>query len=169
MERLLEQFYTGEKEGISTFIERYAPRLVAFLCGYVPKADAEDLVEETFLVLLEKKRSFPNEKALLAFLYRTAKNKALNFLRRSKRQVELTENVFVEGLEETILEKERASAVMKAISLLDEETASIFWLVYVEDYSYQDVGMILGITAKKVDNLLSYAKRKLRRQLEGLK
>lgn len=164
----LQSFFKGEKEGISALVEAYAPRLIAFLCGYVGKADAEDLTEECFLTLLERKRHFPNEKALRTFLYRTAKHKALNFLRRTKRQTALDENLSVNGLEEGILADERKKRLYAAMSSLTEPARSAVWLVYLEDYSYREAAGVLNCSPKAIDNTLSYAKRKLKTELSDL-
>lgn len=162
------QFLNGSKEGISAVVECYAPKLIAFLCNYVPKADAEDLTEESFLAVLEKKRSFPNEKAFSTYLYKTARNKALNFIRKHKRLVPLEEQISIDGLEECFDRKERIEALQRELSKLDAQTASILWFVYAEEYSYREVSQIVRLPVKKIDNLLSYAKKKLKVNLEEL-
>lgn len=154
-------FIQGDEKALEGVVHCYRSSLTAFLCGYVGNvSDAEDLCEDAFVALLEKRRSFQAEGQLKCYLYQTAKHKALNFLKQRRRfgGVEKSE---VGDWSELLIREERKRMLYHRLSALEETARQAVFLVYFEDLTYRETARILNLSEKKVDNLLYAAKKKL--------
>ncbi len=89
---------------LAALFERYAPGMLAYMRMHAPSpADAEDLVVEVFLAALESK-SFASlsERAQLLWLWRVARNKAIDAYRYASRR----QYVALEDVGESLYESE---------------------------------------------------------------
>lgn len=79
---LLEQIRRGDAEGWSQLVERYQGRLLAFARSRaLNSADAEDLVQETFMQFLKALGSFRGEASVETFLFMILRRRIIDFLR----------------------------------------------------------------------------------------
>ena len=155
-------FLDGDKQALTGLVEGYFKRLTAFIYGYVKNiSDAEDLCEDCFLYLIEKRRRFAVEQQLTSYLYMTAKSRSLNFLKKKKRLEPLEEEHVAEEFTAEMFSDEKNRAVYDSLNTLDELSRDAVYLVYFENLTYAEAAMIIGVSAKKVDNLLYSAKKKL--------
>lgn len=155
-------FLDGDKQALSGLVESYFKRLTAFIYGYVKNvSDAEDICEDCFLYLIEKRRRFAVEQQLTSYLYMTAKSRSLNFLKKSRRLARLEDDHAVEDFGDEIFSDEKKRAVYDALNTLDELSRDAVYLVYFENLTYAEAARIIGVSAKKIDNLLYSAKKKL--------
>ena len=95
------------------------------------------------------------------------RSRALDYIKRRKiiRFTELSEAEALEdisSLEEKILADQRKRAVHDALAKLPKDMAEAVYLIYFEELSYQDAGVVLKKNRKQVDNLLYRAKKELR-------
>ena len=67
--------------------------LCRFASGYLNDVTAEDIVQESFLSLWEKRKFILNESAVKSFLYMTVRNKCINVLKN--KQVQLKKNQYL--------------------------------------------------------------------------
>ena len=95
------------------------------------------------------------------------RSRALDYIKRRKiiRFTELSDADTLEDsacLEARILADQRKRAVHNALSQLPKDMAEAIYLIYFEELSYQDAGVVLKKNRKQVDNLLYRAKKELR-------
>ena len=128
-------------------------------------ADREDLFQE---ITLQAWKSFPNFKGQSKFstwLYRVALNIAITFYKKDKRKQSIFSSE--EAPEATAATydpiEEQMQAMYKAIGELSKIDKAIVML-YIEDYSYQEIGDMLGITANNVAVKMNRIKTKLKEQ-----
>ena len=102
---------------------------------------AEDLVEETFLVLLYKKEQLLNHPNIAGWLYKTLKNVIMNELKSSKHNLEIPlgnehmdSNTYSHPLEMTLPQG------------LTAKEREILILLYEKQLSYEDIATHLGIS-----------------------
>lgn len=82
---LLEGIRRGDADAWSQLVQRYQGRLVAFAQGRLRRAaDAEDLVQETFLALLKALAAFRGQAALETYLFTILRRKIIDKMRGSK-------------------------------------------------------------------------------------
>ena len=79
---LLEQIDRGNPEGWSQLVQRYQGRLLAFARSRLSrKAEAEDLVQDTFIAFLEAIRKFDRRLSLETFLFTILRRRIIDALR----------------------------------------------------------------------------------------
>ncbi len=131
------------------------------------REDAEDILQETFISFYQKMESV-SEEAHLAYLYRTAHNKALNHIKKQKKQknsitVQAEMEYFPDQKKSEENDDKNLHTLQKAFFSLSEKDATLLEMQFYQKMSYKDIARILEITEKAVDSRLVRAKRKLKK------
>src|SRR5205823_5026433 len=146
-------------------------------------ADAEDLVQETYLKAYRGFESFQEGTNLKAWLYRILTNTFINSYRSRKRRPEQTELDDVEDLylyrrlggleaaaagrsaEDEVLEHFTETDVKEAIESLPEQFRMAVLLADVEGFSYKEIAEILDIPIGTVMSRLHRGRKALQKAL----
>ena len=161
--------------GLQEFYERTYLRLLYVAMGILhKKEDAEEIVGDVYLTLLEKEERYRGmkEEELLALGIVMVRNACINRIRERERHeetpIELHDNS-LEGegdLLEGILVKERREALREALLKLSEKERDVLVLKYFQGLSYREIGEALKIREKTVEVRLRRAKKHLKKYLE---
>lgn len=127
-------------------------------------ADAEDVVQEAFLRILDSADRYQPSASFRTYLYRIVVRLCLDFSRRGRRRrhVELSdvsENAL--SPEGNVLLDERAGIVRQALDSLPPAQKMAVVLRYYEDLGYREIAVVLGTTVKGVERLLARARDSL--------
>ena len=171
---LYKEFLLGSKESFEKIVIRHKDSIIYFIERYVKSVDiAEDLAQDVFVYILIHKKSYKFEYSLKTYLYTIAKSKALNYIKRERRIVELDENKYedLEELEEKVFKDERAENLKKDIQKLKIEYQNAIYLADIEQLSYKEIGHILNKTNSSVKILIYRARKALEKIIveEGYK
>jgi RNA polymerase sigma-70 factor, ECF subfamily len=146
-------------------------------------ADAEDLVQETYLKAYRAFATFQEGTNLKAWLYKILTNTFINSYRSKKRRPEQTELDDVEDLylyrrlggleaalagrsaEEEVMEHFTESDVKDAVESLPEQFRLAVLLADVEGFSYKEIAEILDIPIGTVMSRLHRGRKALQRAL----
>ncbi len=189
--QLIARALEGDEQAFETVVRRH----YTALCQHVRRvvgcpSVAEDLVLELFSHLWERgHRATPATPATRAapgtttapgspttidrgYLYRAAKNRALDYLRRQRAATlwidRISREVDRTGSPSDPLEwRELAAAAGRAVAELPQQQRRIFVLCRYHEMSYRDVAACLGISPRTVNTQLTRALKGLRRKLAG--
>jgi len=82
---LLDKIRQGNKQAWSEFVDRYRGRLLSFAqARLLQSADAEDVVQETFIAFIKSLQNYRGECALETYLFALLKNKIIDTYRSRK-------------------------------------------------------------------------------------
>lgn len=170
-------YIAGFKEGNPDAFKLVYKRYHRALCYFVNKLtgdtlESEDIVAETFVKLWNiKHNGFETENNIKAFLYITARNASLNFL-RSRKRLDENSKEFVYLHEEKSLpfeipmELQLVELVQNALNQLPYRQQEIMRMILFEGLSDEDVAERLNKSPKTVRNLKAVAVNYLRLNLD---
>jgi RNA polymerase sigma factor (sigma-70 family) len=173
---LYHLFLHGEPSAYDALMLRYGNGIVLYLNGYLHDLhDSEDLMIETFARIMAKRPSI-GQGNFKAYLYRTARNLASRFYATHNRMRTFSldelnaDPASSELLEDMLISDERHRILHLCLNRMDSSVREVLWLIYFENLSYAQAAKVMGITRKKIDNLLVKGKKLMREELgkEGI-
>ena len=155
-----------KKEEVVRLFDLYSDDLYRFAVSYVgSRFDAEDIVQEVFLKLLDKHLLFDlkNEKA---YLMTMTANKCKDLLRSSARH----NNVDIESCELQLQYSDLVEGdhndIFDELMKLEEAYRLPIYLFYYSGYSYKEIATILKLSESAVAMRIQRGKEKIRFKLE---
>lgn len=134
---------------------------------------AEEVTQEVFIKVWEVRIDEKNEELMAPYLFRTAKNHALNFIRDTKRQAELLQkyslrlsDIIEDAADTAVIASEFESALHSAIESLPEKRKRIFRLCKEEGKSYAEVAALLNLSVATVETQMVNALKHIRKALK---
>lgn len=145
------------------------------LCRYAltilkDSENAEEIVQDVFLKIWEKRESLVITVSIKSYLYRAVHNSCLNLLDKKKKEIRMDEAPLkivhqsaapVADLQSKELEK----AIADAMNKLPEQCRKVFELSRFGELKYSEIAGVLGISVKTVENQMGKALRIMREQL----
>lgn len=158
----------GDEQAFRQLYRRHTPRLYGFALRLLggSRADAEDVVQETWVCAVRQLDRFRWQSSLATWLCGIALNLGRNHLRRMGRRQE----------KEEALPPRRADPAApgglridleRAVARLPDGCRTILLLHDVEGWTHEEIARDLGIAAGTSKSQLSEARRRLRNRLEG--
>ncbi len=139
-------------------VEEYTTRMIRLAYMYVKNhADAEDIVQETFIAYMTHCPNLSSEEHRKAWLYRVTMNKCKDHLKSGwKKRVILTVPE-----EFGYIPKESGNIIETTLRLREKYRVPIY-LFYVEDYSVAEIGALLKVNSSTVRTWLERGRRELK-------
>ena len=157
---LVERVQSGDNQAFDVLVLKYQRRLMRLVSRLVhDPAEAEDVVQETFIKAYRALRHFRGDSAFYTWLYRIGINTAKNFLVTQGRRAPIsTENdaeqaeAFDDGEhlrdintpESMLASKQIAETVNAAMDMLPIELRTAIVLREIEGLSYEEISDIMG-------------------------
>jgi RNA polymerase sigma-70 factor (ECF subfamily) len=164
--------FESEASFEAAFKEFYTPLYRIVYPILKNKDTSEDVVQDLFVRLWNKRQSITISSSLKSYLYRAAINSAFDHLDKYKREVNMgdqplkNEPMVVGGTEDYIAGKETASYIAKAMEKLPPACRTVFLMSREEEMSYQEIADSLQISIKTVENQIGKALKILRAELK---
>jgi RNA polymerase sigma-70 factor (ECF subfamily) len=166
---LVARLALDDAQALAALMDRYWRPMVAFALDKTRSQDAaEDLVQESFVRVWERRRQLRPHASPRAYLYRVLRNLITDEFRRRR----LRDRFSIFSLHGAPAEVpspvamleagEFASAADRAIAALPERRRDVFVLAHLHGLSYREVAETLGITPRTVANHMSLALAQLR-------
>jgi RNA polymerase sigma-70 factor, ECF subfamily len=155
-EELMVAYAAGDQAAVRELFQRYAPVLLRVLLRQVGRqADAQDLVQQTFLQLHRARRDFRPEMRVRPWIMTIALNLARDLLRRRGRRPEsvldeaaLPATVSVSPAVEVTTDV--AKRVRTALRGLPSDQREVIELHWFEQLSFNEIAAIVGATSGAV-------------------
>lgn len=166
--QLVENMLADDMGAFQALYNRYAEAILRFLWRRTGSREtAEDLTQECFFRLWNGREKLNPELSIKAWCYQVASNLAVDHLRK---KINSTESVELEdwfaGIDPDEHGFQLKEQIHKAVSDLPPAQSKVFWLCRYEGFSYAEVGQVLNISTKTVENHMNRALKRLR---SGLK
>lgn len=182
-EALMEALQNGDDHALATLMHRWELGVKAFLLRLgVPAADVEDVAQEAFVRLYQKRDRYRAGAAFKPWLLTVAGNLGRNRLRwrfrRREDSIEAMDDAQPGGFDPVdtsarpasdLAEKANlARDVRKAINALPDNLRQAVLCVELEDLSYAEAGQVMGCSSKAVETRLYRARELLRTTCKAL-
>lgn len=144
------------------YMDTYGNQILRLAYTYVHNmADAEDILQETLIRVLEAAPDFENEAHERAYIFRTAANLSKNRIISNKRREtdELREDLLAE-------DREDLSFVWEAVRNLPKAQREVIHLFYQEGMGSAEIAGILGRNESTVRSDLRRARQALKQVLK---
>lgn len=171
-ETLIGEIRIGNEAVLETVFRQYYALLCQYARPILGDADeAEEVVQNVFLTIWERRESLLITTSLRAYLYRAVHNRCLNRLHQQSvqaghRQQAATElYADVSSPTQSLLADELSTRLHRAIGRLPEQCRRAFELSRFDELSYKEIADRLGIATKTVENQIGKALRILRTEL----
>ncbi len=171
-ETLLVLYANGDAAAARALTLRFTPRVLSFAARMLgDRAEAEDVAQEAMLRLWRVAAEWRRGEAQVStWLYRVASNLCTDRLRR-RRSVALDQIAEPEddrpGVDEGLMEADRARALENALTLLPERQRQAVVLRHLEGLSNPEIAAVMEIGVEAVESLLARGKRMLASRLAG--
>ena len=181
---LVERVQAGDKRAFDVLVAKYQRRLMRLVSRLVhDPAEAEDVVQETFIKAYRALRHFRGESAFYTWLYRIGINTAKNFLVTQGRRTPTSTDTDAEQAEafddgdnlrdintpESMLaSKQIAETVNAAMDLLPLELRTAIVLREIEGLSYEAISEIMACPIGTVRSRIFRAREVIAEKLKPL-
>jgi RNA polymerase sigma factor (sigma-70 family) len=167
---LIEKALKGDSKAFGQLVQKYQAFVFTIVVRIVKvRAEAEEVAQDTFIKAYESLSSFRGDSKFSSWLYSIAYRKALDAIRKNKKNsnLELIEDITeaetstIENALSFIEEKERKEVIQKCILELPEKESAIITFFYFEELSIKEISKITALTEDNVKVKLYRSRKKL--------
>ncbi len=178
-EELVDRAQAGDEEAFTELVHRHESRVYTLALKMLRNpADAEDVLQETFISALRGLPQFRGDSTFATWLYRIAYNATLMKLRTSAPAISLDEAIdgdesempreltdWTHDPENALLNQEARGEMQAAVDTLSPALRSVFVLRDVDGLSTEETAAVLQVSAQVVKTRLHRARLILRNRL----
>lgn len=160
-QELLQQLRRGDRSAFNQLYKQYAKPLYWKLLRMVRNnEEVEELIQDLFIKVWDKREQIIIQQSFEAYLYRMAQYMAINYIQKLKRQSRLYDEFqqrtseIVDNIEELLEAKETQQLLDQAVAQLSEQRRKAFVLCKIEGKSHQEAAELMNISPNTVHNHL---------------
>ncbi len=168
----------GDLSAFNKLVELHHKPLISFIARYTgDKASAEDIAQEVFLRIFKAAKTYKPQAKFRTWLFTIATNLCLNEIRSSKSSPKFVDLSDLHESEYPAVVSAASSpqkaaenaeiemVVRKAIGDLPENQRIAILLRQYHEFSYAEIGKIMGFTVPAVESLIQRARQSLKKSL----
>ncbi len=174
---LIPECIAGNEAAIEMFVRQYETSVFRLALSIVgDPAEANEVVQETFIAALRSLPSYQEKQSLKAWLYTITLNQSRSRLRKRKvlerLRTTLTSIFRVEAEkqdlpEEMVIQSEKEARIWNSLNQLDERHRIVVVLRYFHELSVAEISEILSVNEGTIHSRLHSAREKLRDTLKN--
>jgi len=168
---IVEDVKRGMASAFDNLYEAYSHKLYLFAYSILKSGeDAEEIVQNTFFKIWEKRQSIDSNLTFKSFLFTVAYNMTVDLLRerlkeRKYREIILEKATSNYNLEEAIEFGDLLENVQKIAMELPPRKNEIYQLSRVNHLSYNEIAEKLNISVKTVENSINFSMNFIKKRL----
>lgn len=149
-----------------------APMLIFYAGKYVNAIAAEDLVQDVFFKIWQKRTFLFLKEGIRTYLYRSVQHACLDYLKHQEvkgdyintvtTQLKIEEIYYNDDPQSLFAEDERLELIYKEMDRLPEKCREIFTMSYLEERKTSEIAVLLNISTRTVEAQLYKALKILR-------
>lgn len=170
----VEGIRSGDPAAFASLFRKYYEPLYQFAGRFVKDAQtSESIVQDVFVNIWKKREEWHVQHNVKSYLYTSVRNQSLNYLKREKVLISMTEYTVhqdypVSSPEEALIEREMVEAVQKAIEKLPQQCRRIYLMKRYDDLKYSEIAEVLNISINTVKTQMRRALKSLHKSLAYL-
>lgn len=167
-EHLMTAIYNGNTVAFNELYQRYSKRLLYYFYRMLgnSREKSQDFLQDIFVKIIEKPEMFDTDRKFSTWIFSVAHNMCKNeYRRQAVRNTAVFKSDFEEGsglnepdVNESII---TAQQIYESMECLGENEKTAFLLYYREDFSLQEIAIVLSMPEGTVKSKLFYARKKL--------
>ena len=154
----------GSAPDIANLYTRFGPMVYRRILHFYSQNEAEEVLHEVFLLVMEKLSSFRADASPSTWLYRIATNHCINRLRNQSRRRELLkehrEDLWYASCQGA--DQEEIAFLKELWKNLPEELVQIGVYYYVDGMTHAEISRVMSVSRRTVGNRLEELKNKAR-------
>ncbi len=167
LKKLIKDCVSGNSKAQELLYLQFSPKLYGVCLRYSKNvADAEDILQDSFIQIFEKIKTYQFKGAFEGWLRRIVINVALQ---RIKKQVHYEEVTSIEIVTNTDFDMNSVSipieTLLQMIQRLPTKYQMVFNLYVLDDYKHQEIAELLGITVGTSKSNLARARQILQQKV----
>jgi len=168
---LLARLRAGDHDAFDAIFRAWYAPLVRLTEGLVrERAVAEELAQDVMLELWRRREALDPNGTAQAYLFQSARNRALNHIRHLRVQEKTAPRVAADPPPSTPTDAhvgtdELQAAIGRAMDALPPRCREVFELSRVHGLKYAEIASSLGVTVKAVEAQMARALRTMREEL----
>ena len=168
---LVEEIKDGNARAFDQLYEAYGHKLYIFVLSILKsKEDAEEVVQNTYLKIWEKRKSIDSDHSFKSFLFTIAYNLTVDLLRERLKERRYREDILNKAtsnynIEEAIEFGDLLENVQQIIKELPPRKNEIYQLSRMNHLSYGEIAEKLNISVKTVENSINFSINFIKKRL----
>ena len=163
---LFRKMQEGDWYAFNYFFESYSERLYLYALGFVGnRAEAEDIVQDTFIYLWVNRAKITHTVSLYSYLSQSVKHACIDWKLHEEVERKYRQEIMTSGEEteeKTDNFEELYSRLQVVMDSLPPKCKEIFILGCVEGLSYKEVAEQLGVSVNTVKTQVKVAYKKIK-------
>ncbi|WMX14601.1 MULTISPECIES: RNA polymerase sigma factor [unclassified Aureispira] len=170
---LVERCAADERQYQELLYRKYAGDMYKVCLMYANnKADAADILQESFIKVFKNIHRFRFEGSLRGWIRRTVVHTAINAYNKKQRDTQviipMAESGEVDASIDSIVGQLEANDIIKLVNSLPQKARQVLKLYAIEGYKHKEIAALLGITEGTSKSQFSRAKKMLQTSIETL-
>ncbi len=170
---IFQSIKSGDEKALEMLFKEYYQPLCRYAMSYLEDpADAEEVVQNCFIKLWEKREKIDIQSSVKSYLYQIIRNACLNEIKHQKvkksygEMVSQQGEILSEASDQSTLKSELEEKIAIALQSLPQQCRLIFTMSRFEELKYQEIADQLNLSIKTVENQMGKALKLMRAQLQ---
>lgn len=170
--KLLMKIINNDHSAFHELYDRFSTQLYANILRMVRDSElAQEVLQEVFMKIWEKRGNLDPEKSFNAYLHQIAKNLVYDHFRKLAMDRKLESRFTVVGeeayshIEEELFYKESNQLFLEAVDKLSPQRKQVFTLCKLEGKSYNEVSTLLQISTSTISDHLLKSNKFIKAQM----